>query len=391
MSLLSPALPPVVGNPSDERRNPAVPGSLQPAAADACWVDRWSSPDAGWTEALFAPVKIDAVVRVMQALGVGTAQLLAGTGLDAQRLQDPDYKTSTAQLYGLLRRASHLCPLPDLGRRIGRQLRITGYGMYGYALLSAPTMRAAMERATRFHALANPLVPIRGVIDDDQVYWQFPARHELLLPDLDECLYRTLIELQMATHHTLAMDVMGPGFRPLAVYLSWAAPSDAAGWAEAFGVPASFNQPRCELRYPAAWLARAPQLANAITAEQTSRECARLLESLEGGAALAPRVYRALMRTPGRFPGIEDIAATLHMTGRTLRRRLLAEGTSYADMLTRVRQALAEDCLRATRMSIDDIAAALAFSDGRSFRQAFQRWTGRSPSDFRRAAAAGSA
>lgn len=391
MPLLSPVLPSHAALDLQERPDTPPTAANRPPAADSRWVDRWSTPETGWTEALFAPVKIDAVVRVMQALGVEATALLAGTGLDALRLQDPDYKTSSAQLYGLLRRARHLCPQPDLGRRIGRQLRITGYGMYGYALLSAPTMRAAMERATRFHALANPLVPIRGVIDDDQVLWQFPARHELLLPDLDEPLYRMLIELQMATHHTLAMDVMGLGFQPLAVLCSWPAPPDAASWAETFGVPAAFDQPRCELRYPAAWLARAPQLAHAITAEQTSRECARLLESLEGGAALAPRVYRALMRTPGRFPGIEDIAATLHMTGRTLRRRLQAEGTSYADMLTRVRQSLAEDCLRATRMSIDDIAAALDFSDGRSFRQAFQRWTGRSPSDFRRAATARSA
>lgn len=347
----------------------------------------WSSPDAPWTEPLFAPVKIGVVVQVVAAAGVPPATLLQGTGLDASRLQDPDYKTSTAQLYGLLRRAVHLCPLPDLGRRIGRQLRITGYGMYGYALLSAPTMRAAMERATRFHALANPLVPIRGVIGDDTLCWQFPARHALLLPELDDRLYRLLIELQMTTHHTLAADVMGPAFQPQAVYLAWPEPDDAAQWAETFGIAPRFGQPRCELHYDPTWLARAPQLANAITAEQTSRECARLLESLDGGASLAPRVYRELMHTPGRFPGIESIADSLHMTGRTLRRRLQAEGTSYADMLTRVRQALAEDYLRGTRMSIDDIAAALAFSDGRSFRQAFLRWTGRSPSDFRRGAA----
>lgn len=349
--------------------------------------DDWSNPEAGWSELQFSPVKIEAVVRELAEAGVGAAELLAGTGIDGTRLQDPDYRTSTAQLYGLLKRALQLDPRPGLGRRIGARLRITAYGMYGYALLSAASMREAMERATRFHALANPLVPIRGVIDAEGVAWQFPARHELLLPDLDEPLYRLLIELQMATHHTLARDVMGPWCRPEFVGVAWPAPHDADAWAATFDAPAQFGQPRCELRYPAAWLGRAPQLANAITAAQTSRECARLVEALDGGASVARRVYRELMRTPGRFPGIESIAAAMGMTGRTLRRHLVAEGTSYADLLTRVRRALAEDYLRGTRMSVDDIAAALAFSDGRSFRQAFQRWTGRSPSDFRRAGA----
>lgn len=349
--------------------------------------DDWSSPQAGWAEPLFSPVKIATVVQVLAESGVPPAALLEGTGIDGTRLQDLDYKTSTAQLYGLLRRVAHLHWRPDLGRRVGARLRVTAYGLYGYALLSAPTMRAVMECGTRFHALANPLVPIRGVIDGDSVAWHFPARHELMLPELDERLYRLLIELQMATHHTLSQDVMGPWCRPSFVGVAWAAPADADTWADTFGCTPRFGQPRCELRYPADWLERPPQLANPITAAQTSRECARLLESLEGGASIARRVYRELMRTPGRFPGIESIASTLCMTGRTLRRRLQAEGTSYADMLTRVRRALAEDYLRGTRMSIDDIAAALAFSDGRSFRQAFQRWTGRSPSDFRRAPA----
>lgn len=348
----------------------------------------WSDPRADWAEPLYPPVKIDAVAQVLAGAGVPPAELLAGTGVDPARLQDPDHHTSSAQLYQVLRRALHLRPLPDLGRRIGARLHVTSYGLYGYALLCAPTLEAALERATRFHALANPLVPIRGVIDAEGVAWQFPARHELLLPDLDEPLYRLLIELRMATHHTLARDVMGPWCRPEFVGVAWPAPHDAGAWAATFDAPAQFGQPRCELRYPAAWLGRAPQLANAITAAQTSRECARLVEALDGGASVARRVYRELMRTPGRFPGIESIAAAMGMTGRTLRRHLVAEGTSYADLLTRVRRALAEDYLRGTRMSVDDIAAALAFSDGRSFRQAFQRWTGRSPSDFRRAGAA---
>lgn len=349
--------------------------------------DDWSSPEAGWAEPLYPPTKIDVVAQVLAAAGVPPAELLAGTGIDGHRLQDPDYRTSTAQLYAVLRRAVQLHGGPGLGRRIGMRLRVTAYGLYGYALLSAPTMRAAMERATRFHALANPLVPIRGVVGADTVAWQFPARHELMLPELDDRLYRVLIELQMATHHTLSQDVMGAWCQPAFIGLGWPRPPDGDDWSAGFGVAASFAQPRCELRYPAAWLERAPQLANVITAAQTSRECARLLATLDGGASLARRVYRELMHTPGRFPGIESIAATLGMTGRTLRRRLQAEGTSYADMLTRVRRALAEDYLRGTRMSVDDIAAALAFSDGRSFRQAFARWTGCSPSEYRRAPA----
>ena len=74
----------------------------------------------------------------------------------------------------------------------------------------------------------------------------------------------------------------------------------------------------------------------------------------------------------------------LHTTSRTLRRRLHLEGTSYQDLLAEVRCNLAKEYLRGTRMTTEDIAETLGFSDAANFRHAFRRWTGRNPSEFRR-------
>jgi transcriptional regulator GlxA family with amidase domain len=53
------------------------------------------------------------------------------------------------------------------------------------------------------------------------------------------------------------------------------------------------------------------------------------------------------------------------------------------ELLARVRHAQALDYLRTTHLSMDDIGAALGFSDANSFRQAFRRWSGKSPTEFR--------
>jgi len=373
-------------SPAERADTPSSAGGPAPATA-------WTDSGAAWRDAQYSPVKIDAVAQALAALGVDPQAALLQAGIQPGRLQDADYLTSTAQLYQLLQQAARLAPGPGLGRRIGQRLRITSYGMYGYALLSAPSLQAAMDSATRFHALANPLLPFRSVRSGDAVSWQFPQRHELLLPDLDDTLYRLLIEMQVTVHHTLATDVMGPWCRPTLLALPWAAlpgpagEADARAWAELLGCAPRHGVARGELRYPAAWLDRPPQLANAVTAVQASRECARLLATVASSASTVRQVYRALMQAPGQFPGLEALAESMGMTGRTLRRHLQAEGTSYAELLAKVRQALAEDYLRSTRMGLDDIAAALAFSDARSFRHAYTRWAGRSPSDFRRALA----
>jgi AraC-like DNA-binding protein len=96
-------------------------------------------------------------------------------------------------------------------------------------------------------------------------------------------------------------------------------------------------------------------------------------------------VTASLLRAPGRFPDVESLASEWLMTARTLRRHLKAEGTSYQKLLDEVRHRLALDYLQNTRMSTDDVAASLGYSDVANFRHAFKRWTGRTPGSCRQA------
>ena len=71
------------------------------------------------------------------------------------------------------------------------------------------------------------------------------------------------------------------------------------------------------------------------------------------------------------------------MEPRTLRRRLEAQGTSYRLILAEVRRRLAIEYLRKTRMTTEEIASRLGYSEAANFRHAFARWTGKSPHDYR--------
>src|SRR3546814_13153037 len=82
-------------------------------------------------------------------------------------------------------------------------------------------------------------------------------------------------------------------------------------------------------------------------------------------------------------PDMETTARELLMTARTLRRRLLDEGTTYAELRDEVRQTLAEEFLSGPRMSIEQIAARLGYAEATSFINAFRRWSGDTPHAFR--------
>ncbi|GKQ51290.1 hypothetical protein BRSPCE3_21450 [Bradyrhizobium sp. Ce-3] len=73
---------------------------------------------------------------------------------------------------------------------------------------------------------------------------------------------------------------------------------------------------------------------------------------------------------------------SLSLSPRRLRRRLDAEQTSYRDIVAEVRKILAIKYLRETRLTHEEIASRLGYSDGANFRRAFIRWTGKNPSQF---------
>ena len=87
---------------------------------------------------------------------------------------------------------------------------------------------------------------------------------------------------------------------------------------------------------------------------------------------------------PGRPPNVDGAARALKLSRRTLTRRLNESGTSFSDVLARVRIRLASRQLRETNRQVGEIASRLGYSSPSAFALAFRRATGQSPSDFRR-------
>lgn len=368
--------------------------------------------DGRLDDRLHRPYKIALLAESLGAQGVPVAALLAGSGVAPAMLDDPEARVSVRQLLAVLARAAALAPEPGWALRTGTRVRITHLGLYGYALLASPTPRHAIDFALRYRALASPLIGLAFARDGDEAVWSFA---DTLGLGRDAPLLRAVIELQLGTQLALHRDVLGAALAPRRVRLSYPVPPHAALYRELLGCDdVAFDSGADELRFDAAWLERPLAAGNAITAAMVRHTCDQLLAELQaaaahgGGddaaygagddaahraagdaaAALAPtgtaaRVAALLLRTPGRFPDIETVATQMAISSRTLRRRLLAEGRSFQQLLDEVRHRLALDYLRRTRMSTEDVAAALGFSDAANFRHAFKRWTGRSPGAWR--------
>jgi AraC-like DNA-binding protein len=90
-------------------------------------------------------------------------------------------------------------------------------------------------------------------------------------------------------------------------------------------------------------------------------------------------VRDVLLREPQRMPGQAEVAAALHVSVRTLRRRLEDEGSSFRAVLEQTREHLAEELLGTAGLGVEQVAQRLGYAESSSFVHAFRRWKGQSP------------
>jgi AraC-like DNA-binding protein len=111
----------------------------------------------------------------------------------------------------------------------------------------------------------------------------------------------------------------------------------------------------------------------------------RRIDSIEGELSYSDRVRHLLLGgIASRGQDMEAVARALEVSVRSLRRRLQVEGASFADLADETRATLAKRLLADHGRAIEHAAYELGFSDPRAFHRAFKRWTGTTPSEFRR-------
>ena len=165
------------------------------------------------------------------------------------------------------------------------------------------------------------------------------------------------------------------------------APDYAGEYARWLHSPVSFDAQYNSARLPVEWLDLPSPLYNADMWHEATFKLAQIIRELEGAEKETPytQFLDALLRSSGLpLPDLGAAAAMLHMSERTLNRRLQKEGTSFRQIRGDILGSWARQHLRETDHSVEAIAAVLGYQDAANFRRAFRNAEGCSPSEFRR-------
>ena len=331
-------------------------------------------------ERIYAPYKIAALVEVLAEQGIAPEQSLKGSGVEPDQIYDASVMTSVRQYAMVCRNAVSLSSDPSTPFKTGARLHLAAYGMYGYALMSCLSLRDYFRLGVKYHRLATPTITIEWTENPDTSVWTFPDAFSSNLP---HDVQQFLLEQQYTQHVTHLQDVAGRSCPPVLARFSYPAPEHAAIYGEYLGCPCEFDADECQLIYDSAILEVKPHLAHRHSAALLQETCDRLIGQAKTSSGASGEVYQLLMRKPGVFPSMETVAEALKMTSRTLRRRLESEGTSFVAIVDDVRCSLATEYLKTTKLSTDDVAMLVGFSDTANFRRALKRWTGKGPGEIR--------
>ncbi|MGB8650143.1 MAG: AraC family transcriptional regulator [Mycobacteriales bacterium] len=324
----------------------------------------WSAPRSAASVLLLA--------RLGQERGVGSDVTLAGTGLTLSGLRVPGAEVTGTQELAVLRNLQAACPDPALPLVAGARYHLTTYGIWGFALASSPTVRSALDVGARFVDLSFTFCALALEEDAEQlsIYLddaQVPADVRPFVVARDLAGLRTIVA---------ELTQSAVPLRSLAVTLP--RPVDVTPWIELFGREPEFGAARNRAALDVAFLALPLPQADELTAAATEAQCRELVQRRRARSATAGRVRDVLLTAPASMPSVEVTAAALHVSARTLRRRLGAEGTSYRGLVEEVREALAEELLRAG-LPVEQVSRRLGYAEPASFTHAFTRWKGVSP------------
>ncbi|ANF26891.1 AraC family transcriptional regulator [Stutzerimonas stutzeri] len=317
------------------------------------------------------------IVQALELDGLDCQDLFVKLGLDYSALNDPDARFAQDGMTRLWQRAVEITGNPAIGLNLAKVMRPGAMHVVGYALMSSSTLRDSFQRLVRYQRIiaegadlqfgsTNRGALLTLAIHGDQLP---PARQSA-----DGSLASTLAFCRWLTGKPLA---------PIEVYFQGPPPADIEPYQAAFQAPLRFNAEYHGMLMRHVDMDIALPTANAELAQLHDRFAGDYLARFSDSRVTHQARQVICRLLPQGEPRRETVAQSLHLSERSLQRRLDEEGTSFQQLLDDTRRTLAEQYLARADLALLEVAYLLGFADPSNFFRAFKRWFAMTPGEYR--------
>lgn len=326
-------------------------------------------------------IYLSKLVDVLQQLDGPVEPVLDAAGLTMNSLSDREASIPLSRYLAAVETAVSTNVASDLGFLVGECTTPLEHGVLGYALLSSPTLRHSLQRYVRYQYLQGPLLTISFTEHGTTAEMQAAPRRGRW--QMSPAVHRYIVQEWLVGWNQWCQLIGRSGSFFEHVRLGYASDGQRPNYEDHLGCTVSFDNDETTAVFASRRLNLPLEYADQSIAALCNVQCGRLLEVLNLRAGLVADIHRQLACLPGQVPTMDDMASKLHLGTRTLRRRLKDENTSYQQVVSEFRVAMAKRYLNETSLPANEVAMLVGYSDPANLYRTFQRETGQTPLQYR--------
>jgi len=321
------------------------------------------------------------LAEVLQERNLPVAPVLEAAGLAEFPLPDHDAALPLSQYLAGVEEALRQNAIPDLGFLVGEKTTPLEHGVLGYALLSSQTLRDCLDRYVKFQHLQGPLLTVSFTESGSTAEMKAAPRrgHSPMSP----AALRYVVQEWLVGWNQWCQLIGRSGSFFEHVRLGYSSNGQRRHYEDHLGCTVSFDNEETAAIFASRRLDLPLSYADQAIAALCEVQCDRLLEVLQLRAGLVADIHRQLASRPGQVPNMDEMAHSLHIGTRTLRRRLKVENTSYQEVVAEFRVAMAKRYLNETSLPANEVAMLVGYSDPANLYRTFHRATGQTPLQYR--------
>jgi AraC-like DNA-binding protein len=324
---------------------------------------------------VFAPSVVN-LWKTIESYGIDPAPLFAAEDINVQPPIDPCIRLPYQKIDRLRAKAAELSGDEAFGLRSASVYLPSQLGALGYAWDASLTLRKALQRAERFIRVVNDKASV--VLEERDVCLVVTFR---LNQDSANIFARDDGALALITR--MCRLISGEKFRLQAVSFRHVEPKDIKPYFEYFACQLNFDQADNQLLIPLSLVDEtlpggSPEMT-LLHDQVITKRLARMHR--EDIVARLKAVLIDLLPTGDTSD--ETAANALHMSVRTMHRKLADVDNNFRTILVEMRRELAEQYIMDNSLTLTEISLLLGFSEPSSFSRAFKNWTGAAPSELR--------
>ncbi|ACL59728.1 AraC family transcriptional regulator [Methylobacterium nodulans] len=319
---------------------------------------------------------VQAICSVLIDFGIDPNRLFEQDGISTLFLDGTEV-ISFASLGRLTALGAHCSQCPHFGLLVGQRTTLASLGLLGVLMRNSETIGDALRALEAHHGLMNRGAVVGVSIDSTLAI----VSYSLYQPDAEGVALHC--ERALAAMTNVLRAFCGADWAPDEVLLPRSQPPDTTPYRDFFHAHIRFEEEIAALVFPARLLKHPIEGANPVARKVVERRIQQLEAVIP--ADVTDELRRRLRATMTQKPlSAQQVARMMAIHRRTLSRRLKSEGTSFRLVANETRLGIAKQLLADTTLSLAQISATLEFSEPAAFTHAFRRWTGTTPSAWRK-------